>query len=352
MSVVRKEHHLPSSNNESTLHVVTWESGEDAAQCEMPQGQGEASQRQSEPQHKDEASQLQAETPQYRGVVQIVHGMSEHCLRYDHFARFLVEQGFFVLSHDHVGHGQSVSSADELGHIALSWGAETLIQDVHAVRQAFAPKELAYTIFGHSMGSFITRAYLARYGTTVQKAIICGTGNQPRMLSLMGNSLSRLLCRLKGEKAHSPFIHNLADGAYNKSVPNPQTEFDWLSVNPANVEAYIDDPLCGQMFTVGGYAALTSLTKEVVTPEHAAKIPHELPLFFIAGEGDPVGDFGKGVLDAVALYQERGASHITTFLYPEMRHEILNETGNQLVYDDVANWLIYTSEGKEIPEQA
>lgn len=322
MVVVRKEHHLPSSNNESTLFAVTWEREEE---------------------------NIKSEKLDYKGVVQIVHGMSEHCLRYDHFARFLVSKGFYVLAHDHVGHGKSVACPDQLGHIALSWGAKTLIQDVQEVRRALAPANLPYIIFGHSMGSFVTRAYLAQYGNTVQKAIICGTGNQPHLLSSTGNMLARLLCKVKGEKAYSPFIHNLADGAYNKSVSNPQTVYDWISANPANVEAYIQDPLCGQMFTVGGYAALTSLTKEVVTPSHAKKIPHNLPLFFIAGEEDPVGEFGKGVLDAVALYQEQGACAITTFLYPQMRHEILNEEDNQLVYDDIANWLLYTSEGKEIP---
>ncbi len=283
-----------------------------------------------------------AEGKAVRGIVQIVHGMSEHVERYTPFAKFLVERGFVVCANDHVGHGKSAAHPDELGHIPANNGADVLVSDVHALRSMVASRYSAatpYVIFGHSMGSFVVRKYLASHADGLAAAIICGTGQQPRALSLAGNALARCLARAKGERYKSALLHSMADGAYSKAVPNARTDFDWLSTDSSQVDAYIADPECGCMFTAGGYATLTALTSEVVSRKSAAKVPEGLPLLFIAGGQDPVGDCGRGVQKAVAEYRDAGVKTVDLRLYPGMRHEILNEPGRDQVMGDIDAWL-------------
>ena len=240
-----------------------------------------------------------------KGIVQIVHGMEEHIDRYDEFARFLARNGFVVGAHDHVGHGKSVLDARDLGHITLDQGDAVLVNDVDRVRRALFEQfsDLPYFIFGHSMGSFVTRVYLSEHA--------------------------------KGVKV----LDSMGAGGFARAIENPRTPLDWISVDPAVVDAYIDDPLCGVMFTVGGYAALTGVVARAVDPRVAARIPKDLPLLFIAGAEDPVGENGKAVVRAVELYRDAGVKDVSLILYPGMRHEILNEPGKQTVYADVLVWL-------------
>ena len=276
-----------------------------------------------------------------RGVIQIAHGMVEHVGRYDEFARFLVGHGFVVCAADHIGHGKSVSSADELGCLPPD-GKEILIEDVHELRKTVTARysrQTPYILFGHSRGSFIVRAYLARHGEDVAAAVICGTGQQPLVLSKAGNALARFLAKTKGPAYRSTLLDNMGVGAFAKQIENPRTSTDWISTDPAVVDAYIADELCGAMFSVGGYATLTDLTGEVVSPSCAAKVPKDLPVLFIAGAEDPVGGNGKGVQAAAELLRRAGVQDVEVKLYDGMRHEILNEPGRAQVYTDVVTWI-------------
>lgn len=276
-----------------------------------------------------------------RGVVQIVHGMAEHVERYDEFARFLVGHGFMVCAADHIGHGKSAASIEELGCLPVD-GKETLIEDVHELRKtvsARCSRQTPYIMFGHSMGSFIARAYLARHGQDVSAAVICGTGQQPLVLSKAGNALARFLAKTKGPDYRSAFLDGMGAGAYAKKIENPRTSNDWLCTDPAVVDAYLADELCGAMFSVGGYATLTDLTGEVATPTCAAKVPKDLPVLFIAGAEDPVGDCGKGVRAAADLLRHAGVRDVEVKLYEGMRHEILNEPGRAQVYTETVGWI-------------
>ena len=276
-----------------------------------------------------------------KGIVQIVHGMEEHIDRYDEFARFLARNGFVVGAHDHVGHGKSVLDARDLGHITLDQGDAVLVNDVDRVRRALFEQfsDLPYFIFGHSMGSFVTRAYLARHGEDVAAAVICGTGQQPLVLSKAGNALARFLAKTKGADYRSKLLDGMGVGAFAKQIENPRTPHDWVCTDPAVVDAYIADELCGAMFSVGGYATLTDLTGEVVSPSCAAKVPKGLPVLFVAGAEDPVGACGKGVRAAADLLRRAGVQDVEVKLYEGMRHEILNEPGRAQVYTEVVGWI-------------
>ncbi|BDE95794.1 alpha/beta fold hydrolase [Raoultibacter timonensis] len=276
------------------------------------------------------------------GIVQIVHGMSEHVERYDEFARYLVSRGYIVCANDHIGHGESVADPSEWGCLPSVGGKEVLINDVHELRKTVASRyarQTPYIMFGHSMGSFIVRAYLARFAEGLAAAVICGTGQQPLLLSKFGNLVARRIAASKGDAYKSTFLDGLGAGSFAKKIDNPRTEFDWISTDDAVVDAYIADESCGVMFSAGGYATLTDLTGEVVTAAAAGAVPADLPLLFIAGALDPVGDMGKGVERAVEQYRRAGVETVDLKLYEGMRHEILNEPGRAEVYADVADWI-------------
>ena len=312
--VIGEEFTFPSSDGMSSIHACWWlpsaAASEDGAACP-------------------------------RAVVQLIHGMAEHIARYDHFAAFLANQGFAVCGHDHIGHGRSVADAEDLGCLPAKQGSGVMVADAQALRLLAAERfpQLPHFVFGHSMGSFVARSLVSKHGEGLAGAIICGTGNQALALSQAGNALANLLCSLKGPRSASSLIHNMAVGAYAKAIPNAKTSNDWLSHDEAQVAAYAKDPLCGYMFSVSGYAALTSLTAEVVKPACAAGVPKDLPLLYIAGEEDPVGDCGKGVRAAVDLVRAAGVREVELILYAGMRHEILNEFDKEKVYADVLGWL-------------
>lgn len=277
-----------------------------------------------------------------RGIVQLIHGMSEHITRYDKFARFLVSNGFVVCGHDHIGHGESVSTAEELGHMPSDKGADVLVEDADTLRgiaqDAFS-EDLPYFMFGHSMGSFTLRVYLTRHGEGLAGAIICGTGNEPTVLAMAGNFLARIGAKLRGETSKSNLIHSLADGAFVRQVKDPLTEFDWISFDRENIDSYMADELNGFQFTLGGYASLTKLALLASNLELATLVPDDLPLLFVSGSEDPVGNNGAGVREAVNLMMAAGSRDVELILYDGMRHEILNEADSQMVFDDILAWL-------------
>ena len=230
-------------------------------------------------------------------VLQISHGMVEYIDRYDEFARFLNEQGYYVVGHDHLGHGNSVQSKEDWGYFEEKNGNECVIGDIHRLRQITQKKypDIPYFILGHSMGSFLTRQYLTIHGNGLAGAIIMGTGNQPLFLVKLGKMLCRLIASFKGWHYRSHFINNMAFGGYNKKFAPARTPMDWLSRNPKNVDTYLSEDCCTFIFTVNGYYHMFRGMEHLAKKENFEQIPKNLPVFFVAGQDDPVGGFGKGV---------------------------------------------------------
>ena len=280
--------------------------------------------------------------PVVAGIVQIAHGMAEHIERYAPFAEQLVSQGYVVCAEDHIGHGGSVSSTSQLGHIPHAAGADALIEDMHEFRRIVAGRYssvVPYVMFGHSMGSYMVRAYLTRHADGLAGAIMCGTGQVPAALSTAGLLVAHALRTSKGEEHRSPLLDSMGVGAYAKAIRDARTPLDWLSRDEKNVDDYIADPLCGFMFSVGGYEAVLSLTKEAANAAKASRIPADLPMLFISGADDPVGAQGRGVREAVEEYRRAGMRDVDLVLYEGLRHEILNEAEAGTVVADVTSWL-------------
>lgn len=275
-----------------------------------------------------------------RAILQIVHGMSEYAERYEPFAEFLTEQGFLVVGHDHLGHGASVCSKEDYGYFAEKNGNQTLLKDIHKLQKLTQKKypELPYFLLGHSMGSFLARQYLCLHGEELTGAVIMGTGYQPRIATKLGMSLCRLRALHKGWKYQSNFIDSMACGAYARSFKG-ETGNEWLSRNGENVRRYTEDERCGFQFTLNGYYNLFYSINCLSYDSYLEKMPKKLPILFVSGEQDPVGQFGKGVRKVYQKFLKLGMQDVTCRLYPEDRHEILNETDADTVMKEIGDWL-------------
>lgn len=277
---------------------------------------------------------------QPKAVFQIVHGMAEHISRYRRFAEYLAEAGYVVCGHDQIGHGTS-STPERWGKLPLHNGDRYLVRDIHHlfVEMQERTGDLPAVLFGHSLGSYLVRAYLATYHDKALKAaIICGTGHVDTVASAFANGLAIQMARRKGPDAVSPLLHGMADGSYAKAVKDARTDFDWLSYSKENVDRYIEDPACGFPFSIGGYATVTAITRFVCSPDCFASWEKDLPIFFVAGAEDPVGSCGKGVDHAVQMARDAGMKDVSEHLYAHMRHEILNEEGADEVLRDILVW--------------
>lgn len=271
-------------------------------------------------------------------ALQIVHGMTEHILRYSDFAEYLNARGIAVYGHDHLGHG---GTSEEKGFIAEEDGDTLLVEDMHKVNRVMSDQlpGIPHFVMGHSMGSFVTRLYIARYGSDVDGAIIMGTGQQPGYQVSVALTMAKILCRVRGTHHRSGMLNNLVFGNYDRKFEQPDLPNKWLAANPEALRAYDSDPDCGFQFTDAAYRDLFTMIRRVEAEEGFSNIPGNLPVLFLSGAEDPVGDFGKGVSQAEHALEKYGLRPEMK-LYPGMRHEILNEVGNGKVYTDIGDWLI------------
>lgn len=272
-----------------------------------------------------------------QAVVVIAHGMAEHSARYDSFAVFLAEHGYAVYMNDHAGHGRS---AQINGHFSDENGWENVVSDLNALMDQAAENHPGLPLFlmGHSMGSFLSRSFLTRYGTRLSGCILCGTmGKNPGVKP--GKALASLQCRLRGPRSRGKFIDKLAFGSYNKRIEQPVNQFAWLSRDEDICKSYAADKMCGFEFTAAGYRDLFTGLEEISSPTWAANVPKEVPIYLIAGTEDPVGNYGEGPKQVAEQLKAAGVKNVELKLYPGMRHELLNELGKEQVYSDILAWL-------------
>ncbi|MDY5584591.1 MAG: alpha/beta hydrolase [Arcanobacterium sp.] len=277
----------------------------------------------------------QIKTP--KGIVQLSHGMAEHLSRYQKLAEYLNSLGFIVHGADHRGHGKSLEPGQARGDFGHNATWNDVVEDLHQVRQSFTNSypELPYYILGHSMGSFILRNYLAKYGSGLSGAIIVGTGTWPGIIGESGLVLATILSKIS-PLSPAKFLNTLAFSGYNKGFEK-RTNFDWLSRDQKIVDAYIADPLCGFLPPNRFFREIFDLLKTANAPE-TFKLPTDIPLFIISGSLDPVG--GETAVQKIAeQYRNAGVSAVEHRSYASGRHEILNELNYLEVFSDIGNWL-------------
>ena len=274
-------------------------------------------------------------------VVQIAHGIAEHINRYDDFMNFLAENGIVAVGNDHLGHGQSFEKPEDQGFFAENGGWKIVVDDMAALRDVVRHEypDLPYVFFGHSMGSFLTRTFLIRYPDRYDAAIISGTGHQPGLVAFAGHTMANAAVRSKGAKAVGTALNNVAFGSYCKEIKDPRTPFDWLSRDESTVDKYIADPLCGFVATNSLFRDMMEGIRFIIDQKNIDKMNKDKPIYFMSGDADPVGDYGKGVEKAYQAFCKAGLKNVTIRLYPQGRHEMLNEINKADVYRDILNWL-------------
>ena len=276
-----------------------------------------------------------------RAVVQIAHGIAEHIDRYRPFMEFLADKGFVVAGNDHLGHGKSIRVPEEQGFFAEKDGWWRVVDDMDKLHDIMSNEypELPYVLFGHSMGSFLTRTYLIKHPDKYDGVILSGTGHQSPALVLGGNAAASVMAKLNGAMGDGAKLDSLAFGTYLNKIENPRTKFDWLSRDTEQVDKYIADPLCGFVGKIGLYRDMMQGIKFITDKKNIAQMNKEKPVYFMSGDGDPVGDYGKGVERAYKAFCDAGLHDVFMLLYPGGRHEMLNETYKEQVYQDILSWL-------------
>ena len=282
-----------------------------------------------------------------RGVVQLVHGMCEYFARYTVFAKYLCSLGYIVCGHDQIGHGATAARPAELGYFAPRDGWKYMVEDVGRLRKIVSDRYpgLPYFVFGHSMGSMVLRLYLAEEGEGLAGAVLCGTaGSNPA--ARPATQLADSTARSRGMTYRSAGLYTLAFKSYNRRFQEEHSPFAWLTRDRAVVDMFGADEKCNFIFTAAGFRDLFALADRCNRRACFRKTPHDLPLLLVAGDQDPVGNYGKGVRQVAARYKAAGQKDLDVILYKDCRHEILNETDRQLVYEDIRAFLsgIYPGE--------
>ncbi len=277
----------------------------------------------------------------------IVHGMHEYVERYAPFAEYLAGKGFVVMGHDQIGHGASVASVEERGIMHAKRAADVVISDVYehyCIAKRDYP-DIPLYILGHSMGSYVVRAFLSEKGeeiTGLSGAVLMGTGTEKPLMVALSKSVLRFFARIRGWDHKSVLVSWLRYGrayrGFDVTGKNPSKS--WLSKDEELVrEAYLDER--GDfLFSLNAYYMLLDLVDCDNHAENVEKVPKDLPLLFVSGGDDPVGNFGKGVTEAARRFKKAGVSQVTLHIYEGDRHEILNETDREQVYRDICRWMM------------
>ncbi len=278
-------------------------------------------------------------------VLQLVHGMVEYIERYDEFATFMAEHGYVVVGHDHIGHGNSAESDDQLGVMAGVHPSDIMVEDIytHYSMTKKAYNNLPYFILGHSMGSYMLRKFLSvksAYLEDLTGAIIMGTGQESQTTCAGGLAVINLLSLFKGKNYRSSFVREMTYSApykkydcYGKDYGN-----SWLSKNIESIDKYYHDKYCTYTFTLNAYKGLVEATKYACSKECVNKMRPTIPLLLVSGQEDPVGNCGIGTTAAADALKKGGIKDVTLKLYPGDRHEILNELDREKVFADILDW--------------
>lgn len=305
-----------------------------------------------------------------KGAVQISHGMCEYIDRYRDFMAYLAQNGFAAFGNDHLGHGKTAADPADLGYFSPENGWQNAVADLHTLTKIMKKRfpALPFFMVGHSMGSFLARAYALRHGSECRAFVFIGTadgfesaaadiiekgagfaGRLTSKLTGKETNLGRaaitamltqgeILKKVKGERYRSELLNKLGFGRNNERIENCRTEYDWISRDEEIVEKYAADELCTFVFTVNGFINLAEVLWYVSNDKWYTNLRKDLPLLLLAGDADPVGNYGKGVRSVYEKLCEYRCD-ASMKLYEGARHELLNELCREEVYGDILEFI-------------
>jgi alpha-beta hydrolase superfamily lysophospholipase len=272
-----------------------------------------------------------------RAIVQIAHGLAEHSARYARLAAALSAAGYGAYAEDHRGHGPKAAPAD-LGHFADERGWGKVVGDLWTMNRLIAKEQPGVPIIflGHSLGSFLGQDFVAEHSDALAGAVFSGSSGKPPSIATVGRLVARAERLRLGKRGKSQLLVKMWFGAYNKPFEPSRTAFDWLSRDAKEVDAYVADPYCGFPFTTQLAIDVLDALPGLLAPERLARIRKDLPIYIFSGERDPVGANIKGL---IADLKGAGFARLTTRIYPDARHETLNELNRDEVTRDLIAWL-------------
>ena len=274
-----------------------------------------------------------------KAIVLLAHGMAEHGGRYARLGRALCDAGFGLYVHDQRGHGKTAEGGTP-GYFADHDGWCAVVSDVASLQQHINQAHPGIPVFllGHSMGSYIAQSYLVHHSASLHGAILSASNFQPVMLYRAASLIAHVERCRQGPKGRSALIEWLSFGSFNKAFTPNRTRYDWLSRDPAEIDAYAADPLCGFRCTNQLWIDLLDGLQEISKPANLSQIDASLPILVIGGECDPVSA-GKRLTDLANALRQSGNPSVQLKVYPQARHELFNETNRDAVMDDVIAWL-------------
>ena len=275
-----------------------------------------------------------------KAIFQMVHGMAEYAERYEELAELMCEHGYVCYIHEHVGHGNTAKDIEHLGLFIDENQSVTLVEDTHKMSEIAKSENpgLKLNLFGHSMGSFVVRLTVAKYGSDYNSLVICGTGAKDPKVP-MGLFVLRVMRFFKGKDFKSKFIDKSSFGSYSEHFKPARTPLDWLSVSKTNVDNYIASPYCGFLFSLDGYKMLMEVNRDANKPGTFQETPSSLPIFLIAGGDDPIGHYGADIPKVCGEYKKAGVMNCTYKLYAGFRHEILCDDCAAEVRSDILDFV-------------
>lgn len=267
-----------------------------------------------------------------KGIIQIAHGMCEHKERYLDFIKYLNEQGYVCIIHDHRGHGKSIRTNEDLGYF-YPHGEIGIVEDVHQLTQLIKKRypELPLYLFGHSMGSLVVRCYVKKYDQDIDGLIVCGSPSYNPLIPI-ALTLTKISSHIFGSHHRPQFIQKIGFDAFNKNFDKKLVN-SWICSDRQVVIAYNQNPLCHFTFTANGFECLFRLMMETYSADHWMLNHPQLPILFVAGQDDPCIINEKKWQEAISFMRKRGYQNMSSRLFDHMRHEILNEINHQIVYD-------------------
>lgn len=280
----------------------------------------------------------------YTRIFQMIHGMYEYIERYLPFFEYLTTKGFIIVGHDHLGHGESINNKEDLGYFGEPNPNDLLIKDIHSLRLMTQEKypNLPYFICGHSFGSYLLREYICLYTDGLAGIILLGTGFLSECKRSLGISIIKIMTCFKGAYHRSKFIKKISMemGPYKKyDMYKIDLNNSWLTRDPENVRKYNEDKKVDFEFTLNGFLGLMQAIHYSCNPSNIIKVKKDLPILFVSGCCDPVGNNGEGVRKSYEMMKMVGSLDITMKLYENDRHEVLNELNRDEVYEYIRTWL-------------
>ncbi|WP_142826519.1 alpha/beta hydrolase [Planococcus soli] len=281
------------------------------------------------------------EPPSPIGHVHIIHGMAEHVGRYAEFAEYLANRGFVVSAHDQRGHGETAERNGVQGYFADTDGFERIVEDAHTIitEVQHATGNLPLILFGHSMGSFVTRRYMQLHSEDISRVVLSGTGGDPGTAGKLGLAVAIASAKTRGKQEPSKTLGKMTFGSFNKPFEKEGSPYAWLSRDMEAVAKYEADPWCGFESTNQFYIDLFSGLAVINKPAEIAKIRKDLPVLLISGSMDPVGSNGKGVFSSAKQFVDAGMDNVKVYLVEQGRHELLNEIDRHAHFGLIGDWM-------------